>query len=577
VRRQAEESSVILGCYLLAFLLFFLFSILTIPTELLARFRWPFVWSNSFLLFMDYCLPVTVASVALSHSLGSQGIEASRRSALGFGRLVAGHLGFLIALAVIYSFLSLGLGPEVRRNLQQLHSLSREAAAYLRRAQDAEATGRPAEAVAHYGSYLAIDPDHDELAERARELETELQNSASRSQREAATQREQDARANEDLRYRVLTEGRRAHELMELARGFQEKEDYISAHYFYGLAARVDPAREDARRLAALAWQRIADAGQKAEDQEQRELYEQKREAYALFNAERYLQAYYDFLELQQRHPRNGELATWLKRSRDMVVQETFFLDDARQIDPLPGTERLLFLNGGAPGQREVVYVGKMTTIEEGTFFKDIEVLRFAAGAAALHYTASYGKLVDGAINLHGVQRGAAGGASLPRLLKGKPAPGDAPNMLALRAGREQLTSLGIGRTTAATVPFLELWQMRRQITGFGHSQTTVSAEILRRLLLPFSFLVLSLVAVAFGWSNRQRRVTWPVWVAYLFVPLFPLVALFFTSLYLHAQGVVLNFCLLQLGFTVTLVVFLVLQGVLLFSVLVLLAGQPSD
>jgi hypothetical protein len=127
-------------------------------------------------------------------------------------------------------------------------------------------------------------------------------------------------------------------------------------------------------------------------------------------------------------------------------------------------------------------------------------------------------------------------------------------------------------------VGFLELWQMRPRIAGYGHSEAAISAEILRRLLLPFSFLVLCLVAVAFGWSTRPRRLAGrPAWVAYLFVPLFPMVALFFTSLYLHAQRILLNFCLLQLGFAVCLVIFLVLQGLLLLIVLVLLAGQTSD
>jgi hypothetical protein len=82
---------------------------------------------------------------------------------------------------------------------------------------------------------------------------------------------------------------------------------------------------------------------------------------------------------------------------------------------------------------------------------------------------------------------------------------------------------------------------------------------------------------VAFGWAYRRRRLTGPVWAAYLFVPVFPLVALTFTSLYLHAQRVLVNFLLLQLGFGVCLATFLALQGVLLFVVLLLLAGQPSD
>lgn len=600
MRRQAEESSVILGCYLLAFLVFFFTSIFTFPAlpldahgvidaqaavdapGLLARFQWPFIWSNSLILFMRYCLPVTVAAAALAHSVGGPAAAGFRRGAVAFGRLVAGNLAFLIGLAVLYSFVSLGLEPLVERNVQQMHAMSREAAAYLRAAQDAESRGERSRALEEYERYLEIDPDSEEIAVRRRALEIGLQEAASASRKVAAQEREQAAAASERRRYEVLSEGRQAHELMDLAGGFENQGDLISAHYYYSLAARIDPARADARRKAALAWQRLEEGDASADDQEQRELYQKTREAYALFDSGRYLAAYYAFQALQERSARSArspQLATWLERSRRMVVQETFFLDEARRIDPLPGPEQLLFRNGRRDGLTEIVLIGKMARVEEGTFFRDIEVLRYptGGGAALLHYTADYGKLMEGAVNLHGVQRRGAGGESLPRYLVGRPSPAEPPHTLALAPPADALPTLTLQATQAAGVGLLELWQMHSSVAEFGHSQLAVSAELLRRLQRPFGFLVLSLAAVAFGWAYRRRRLAGPAWAAYLFVPVFALVALFFTSVYLHAQRVLVNFLLLELGFGVCLVTFLALQGVLLFVVLLLLAGQPSD
>ncbi|MBA7582877.1 hypothetical protein ES708_24815 [subsurface metagenome] len=60
-------------------------------------------------------------------------------------------------------------------------------------------------------------------------------------------------------------------------------------------------------------------------------------------------------------------------------------------------------------------------------------------------------------------------------------------------------------------------------------------------------------------------------------MPLFPLVAVSLTSLYLTAQRIILSFVLLRLGFSLSLVVFLVLQGFLLLVTMIVLAGQRTE
>jgi hypothetical protein len=62
-----------------------------------------------------------------------------------------------------------------------------------------------------------------------------------------------------------------------------------------------------------------------------------------------------------------------------------------------------------------------------------------------------------------------------------------------------------------------------------------------------------------------------------LFLPLFPIVAVPLTGLYLHGQRILLSFVLLRRGFLTSLVVLLALQGLLLFADMVILAGQRTD
>ena len=70
MRRRVVQNpfTILFLFYLFAFGVFFFYSIFTFPGYL-AAFQWPFVWTNSFLLFMRYCIPVTVAAVAVAYSL----------------------------------------------------------------------------------------------------------------------------------------------------------------------------------------------------------------------------------------------------------------------------------------------------------------------------------------------------------------------------------------------------------------------------------------------------------------------------------------------------------------------------
>jgi endonuclease/exonuclease/phosphatase (EEP) superfamily protein YafD len=96
-------------------------------------------------------------------------------------------------------------------------------------------------------------------------------------------------------------------------------------------------------------------------------------------------------------------------------------------------------------------------------------------------------------------------------------------------------------------------------------------------MLLPFSFLVLCLFSVAVGWRFQVRFLARPHWILLIFMPLFPIVAIPLVGLYIYGQRILINFLLLQLSFSITLIVFLVLQGLLLFLAMIILAGQRND
>lgn len=592
MRRRVVQNpfTVLFLFYLLAFGVFFFYSIFTFPGYL-ATFQWPFVWTNSFLLFMRYCIPVTVSAVAVAYSLLPTAQTVRMRAARQpFARLVSSHLTTFIALTVIYTALVLGLYPLAERNMVRFHNLTLEARTFLEKAETALAEEDRETALLNYQRYLAIDEDNRAIMELVSDLQMEM--IADRSEPPPAVQQDLGAMRIDDL-----ADGKEPYELLEMAEGFYEREDYFSAHYYADLAYKLNPDRRDAQRLAARAREMIASKDLSKLEMEEKLLFERKREGYEYFVNEEYYQAYRVFRELEDRYPQDADVASYLEKSEERLSWESFFLEEAEQIDMLPGATELLFLNHDREDEREIVYIGKLAGIDAGIFCKDIEVLRFGDQGLLYHYYVPYGKLRDGMLNLHGVSRlsgdrrtvdrgsGRASGESretVPRYLSGaiRLRQERLPYMLALRPTLEQLPTLSGGSAASASkasLGFFSLWQARRQIGSFGYIETTVSGEILRRMLLPFSFLVLCLLSVAIGWRFQVRFLARPHWILLIFMPLFPIVAIPLVGLYMYGQRILMDFVLLRLSFSITLIVFLVLQGLLLFLAMIILAGQRND
>jgi hypothetical protein len=107
--------------------------------------------------------------------------------------------------------------------------------------------------------------------------------------------------------------------------------------------------------------------------------------------------------------------------------------------------------------------------------------------------------------------------------------------------------------------------------------ESALSLEILMRLLLPFAFLNLGLLALALGWSYRLASSRRPPAAAYLVIPLFPLAAALLTGVYLKVHRTLAAFALLAWGFNPALIGLAVLEGAILAVMLIVLAGRGAE
>jgi hypothetical protein len=570
--------------YLLAFLGCLVYSIIRVP-DLLQVFRWRYIWPAALVRFVDYAIPVTVGALAASYSLFLRRGRVNQP----FYRLVSPQLTLLVVLAILYSVVSLGFYPRSSGLLRELTELTRVASGFLKEADAAAKRGDSASGLDYYERYLSIDPRNQRVLDLRDELRRSLAGRVSEKPR---------AEAQPILRTKDLTTGKTGYELLRLAQGYFDQQDYFSAHYYATVAAAVEPGRQDAPRLAARAWEKIRSREFTPKQRAEAEFYRAKMRGYQLYQDQDYISSYYHFLELRKQKPEDPDVKNFLGLSRDKVTQETYFLDEARAVDLLPGTTDLLFVNPREDGAREIVSIARMASGQEGTFFRGIEVVRFGGRSAPYHYRARYGKLkasetLQGQgqpkpagrldILLHGIDRQSRGRDLLPELLSGAEKPGsrELRYLLQLAPAREEVEALiapsPAAQNSLAGVSLTALWQAQGKAGNYGQIEAFLSQEILMRLLLPFAFLNLGLLAMGIGWSYRFVSMGRPPLLAYLALPVFPLVASLATSLYLRAHRILLGYTLLAWSFRPALIALAVLEGAILALMLVLLAAQKAD
>jgi hypothetical protein len=575
--------------YLVAFAAAVLWAILTLP-DLFPLFRWRYTWTAAFVRLVDYAIPIMVAGLAVAYSLFLRPASGMRRP---FHRVVGSQLALLVTLTILYTAILFGFYPRSRTLLTELEQLTRHGRALLDTAREDQKQGRSLAATDAYERYLAINRRDNAANEELDLLRARLHSSSEEAQppAEAAAA----AGAAEAAR------GQSPAQLLATARGYFEREDWFSAIYYADLAVGVSGERQDAvsreaARLSARAWERVRSVQQNRDkrDVEGRRLFESKQRGYQLFQQGDYLSAYYHFLDLSRRYPGDQDARRYLADSRRQVVSLTYFRDEAERMDPLPGPQGLLFLNGGSGGGREIVSIGKMVSTAGETFFKDIEVLRIAGGRVQLHYLAPYGRLETSQVApagqaggpragvlLRGIDRRRPGRELLPLAIEGSLRGQEPRYLLPLAPRPEELPALRApgpaGSSRLGGVSLDTLWLARAGIRVYGQLEAALSLEILMRLLLPFAFLNLGLLAMALGWGYRLVSARRPPLPAYLIIPLFPVAAALLAGVYLKIHRVLAAYALLAWGFRPALIGLAVLEGAILAVMLILLAARGND
>ncbi len=556
--------------YALAYAAFFAWSWFAFSNELyLLIFRAEETARRALLLLLEWIVPLTAAAVVTALSLAAG--SAKRGSpALPFNQIVASAVLTFLALAACFIAVTETAGVGSSRRLDEMAWHTRLARQYKDLAVKSRSGQDWSRAVDYDRLYLQIDPDNQEVE-------------GWRTSDEARASREKASSAAAAVAATKPPTGVDAGSLVKKADDYFKREDWYSALWYARQAEQIDPTRADATRLAARALEQINGSEPPREQTAEWAFHDAKKKAFDALGRKEWTAAYYQFKALALQRPADADAKRFLDEAGRELGRLAFFSDDADTAAALPGVETILWFNVNDATATEVVWAGRMVTItrEDGTdrWFFDVEAIRYdSKGAVTWHLSTPCGKLSEDEtmLLLKGVDRIDPKKVTEVVYHAGS-RPAAERNTLRLGKGVEDLPIHALDGAPLAGTSMAELWRIRRSLARTDRLHTEVSVELATRAANPFVFLVVSLFAVAFGWSLRGRWTGRTPALAYIAAPAVVAAVGILVQLYLHAHRVLLGFVVLSLGgLTAAAIVLGVLQLVLVAVALAVLAGQST-
>jgi len=384
----------------------------------------------------------------------------------------------------------------------------------------------------------------------------------------------------------LLTENLNGQEMnaalaLSLSETAYNEERYFDSHWLANLGVRLSQngsvQQANATRLSSRAWNMIASQAPNSREVHLAELYNTKLLGYRAMDSERWIQAYYIFLELLSLTPDDPDVRNFLAASEQGAKQIAFFVDEMEfslgQIlnDPV-------FSLPSANG-RAVLRFSSLTTSDDVAYGIGFEYMNFDSSNNLRESVVSrYAKLLPFTLNekpqvlvmMHALDRYNEAGSYEAEWLIGDPAAG----VILLDVSYEDFLLIAHIRRGLTNLQIDELFTAAEKLNNAGYIQQVFQAEILNRIASAVFFLPMAIFVIVFAW--RYRAKTKPRYLFVLLLPVLPIVFHGFVFLYRSLFNTLGIWLVLSLGFTAALVVYIVTLAVTLFVSLVVLAAQHS-
>ncbi|MFP4364625.1 MAG: LptF/LptG family permease [Spirochaetia bacterium] len=545
----------------------FALTLITGPPEILiTQYTAAWIFNTAFAGFINTVISVTAAAIIFSFAwlFSNEDIGMEASSNIEFFQMARSVILIFIVLTFLCTILLEIVLPGVNRSLNEqnyqssLVSQAREQAAQAMEEEDYPTAKESAEIIL---SIINNDLQATQMLERISSHVEDEEEAIEADQFTPVHQiEEQDA---QDLYLRALQ--------------FMESEDYFTAHYYATLSRQTDPSYEPARRLASEAWQEIRKMSPNREDEERYALYQAKRRGYIALQNDNPIEAYYIFHELIQDHPLDTDVQRYHQQAVNDLRVVAFFYDEMRQAFQLPGQRRIIFINNRNEENTEVIYIDKAVNTENGVFAFNIEAISFTRdNEIDYHLTAEYGKVIAGHLSMHCINREVREESYTPEYLAGSRLEG-MEYIINLTPQAQQMMNLGLGSIQLESANLIQLWGIARDLDQYGYRSEPVQQEFLFRLSVPFSFIILAFVSLAFGHMLRFPVRRKKNYLLLIFIPALPFIIYSIQQLYFFSLKIVIGALLLATGFLFTQIIAVCIMASLLVIVLFFVAFQFKE
>ena len=551
--------------YVSTFLFFFIFNNIQFPQKTIdLYFKSGWIINRSALQFFENLIPVQCLAVLFTFSVfyPDSGIGLGGLSSKAFNQLVTLVIVITLFLAALFFIGNEIFKPGFHSRIDSYEYLTKTSRTYLSQAEDAAEDGKYLKAQNLIERYLAIKTDDKEGLEMYKTVSERITNQFSIA--EDIFEEDKVVQNARNLSY---------DDALRLSRSYLELEDYYSAYYYSRIATELSGSSEDARALTSEAWAALLKTEPSKEDSEEFDLFSRKKRGTELLLSRKPIDAYYLFNELKIDYPDDPDVRKYHAESIDATKNLTYFIDEAEQILNFPGVTGICCLNVNSSDQKELLFIGKMVTLAEGTFFENIEVMAFSPGAGVnKQMTARFGKLVGNHIVLNGIDRENKNIRIFPEYQISDSIP-EIFNTLKLNVPPHFLNGLSSSTNIYKKLNMLELIEFEPLISSFGRPVEPLYVEIIYRVLKPFSFMILSFLILAFSWKYRRYSGKTPI-AGIILSPVVIYITSLFAEAYIYAVQILCSFIFLSSGKAAAVSLLIVSQVVLLTITLVLISSM---
>ncbi|MDR2588498.1 MAG: hypothetical protein LBC67_03640 [Spirochaetales bacterium] len=554
-----------LGVYLAALLVIAVYSFLAAPPIRIGALRVDWILGNTLVVFTRELAPVHLSAVIFSFSLFFT-LEGSLFKA-SFLRKIRFFIVTLFIQLFLYAALlegGLPLALRMRDGAAEKVALSDD----LRtKAQGAAVRGQYGDARRYYQYALSVFPEDGEL-----KREMDNAEKASLFSKPSASA----PKTQEEERFLEMS----FDEFYRRARNAFDREDYISAEYYANLALRMNLSHPGLKRLAAESREKISQMRLTKEARAEMDFFRRKEQGVEIMQEGEPIAAYRYFLALSAERPEDTDIRHYLKLSYEELTRASFLLSEIplTALSLAAGSSLggdILFVNRETADFREFIHIRRI--IQADAYYAlDVEGLGMAEdGSVAYQFSAPYGKFIEDELLMRCFTDDGKEEVA-PIYFTGE-SPDVSRYQIPLEASPETLSLLSEDNAGLDTIPLPSLLSLASAAPFLGVSHHSVYMVFFSRILLPFSFFILSFFAAAYGLRYKSRYPAAPPLPYFFFLPLLPFVVIILYHTYLYGlfsfQDTLLGF----LGFSGALPAFFLTQGLLLFFALLALAKQLRD